>query len=132
MSVQISQIQFQILNTQTFVFNNSSKISNIESLKDSAFILLFSLIRRVIFVFEWKLICFKFEMAIRFRVFQFDKLNEKKIEKLLKKNFQTNNIDSENILYRKAIFKIRFNQAIWKHRSLTTMKIIFFVMFFIW
>ena len=51
-------------------------------------------------------------MTIRFRVFRFDKLNEKKIKKFLKKIFQTNNIDSKNILYRKTIFKIKFNQTI--------------------
>ena len=131
MFVQIFQIQFQIFNTQFFIFNNSFKISNIMFFKNFAFILFFALIRRVIF-FEWKFICFKFKMTIYFCVFCFDKLNEKKIKKLLKKIFQTNLIDSENILYRKTIFKIKSNQTTWKHRNLTIMKIIFIFMFSVW
>ena len=51
-------------------------------------------------------------MEFRLIVLRFGKLKKKKIEKLLKKIFEMKTIDADDILYRKTVEKIKFNQFI--------------------
>lgn len=66
----------------------------------------------------WNMIAARLENKPRPWVLKYAKLTEEQIVEVVKDAIAADDIDSENLWFKKSIIKVRTNQSTWKHRTL--------------
>ena len=67
---------------------------------------------------EWNQIAARLEINLRPYVLRYAKLTEEQMMTVVKDAIAMDNIDSENLWFKKSIIKMRINQSTWKHQTL--------------
>ena len=72
---------------------------------------------------EWHGISTRLEAQLWPWILRYGKLTEDQMVDLVKKAMGRDVVDSDKILFKKALMKVRTNQSTWKHRTLGAMQV---------
>ena len=86
--------------------------------------------RRQAITFEWKLIVMRMKASLRPFALRYDKLNADQIAHIVRNTIRED-VDEEDIYFRKGVTKVQSNVSTWKHRSLACMKVCSLLLAFI-
>ena len=86
--------------------------------------------RRQAITSEWKLIVMRMKASLRPFALRYDKLNADQIAHIVR-NAIREDVDEEDIYFRKGVTKVQSNVSTWKNRSLACMKVCSLLLAFI-
>lgn len=72
---------------------------------------------------EWHRLLMRLKAQLRPWILRYGKFTEDQIINLVKKTMGQDDVDSDEILFNKALIKVHTNQSTWKHRTLRAMQI---------
>lgn len=79
--------------------------------------------KKYVLTSEWKVYKRRIERIARPSALRYGKLTTLQIDQLIRTALRDEDIDEEDVYYRRANVKIRTNLSTWKHRTLNNMKV---------
>ncbi|MCJ1462586.1 hypothetical protein MMC07_001188 [Pseudocyphellaria aurata] len=72
---------------------------------------------------EWNALAARLETKLRPWALRYGKLKDAQMVKVVREAIATNNIDSDDVRFKRCIIKLRTNQSTWKNRTLAAIEL---------